>query len=270
MAKILTTEERSRINKLLGDKEEKETSPMLIKKTKQYDIFNFREDNRDKIDQGHVQRLIQSIKARNLLELRPICVNGKMEVIDGQHRLLAAKALDVEIYYQMDKGLTASDVILMNVAKAWSITDYLNFYVKNEYEEYKKLDSFIKKNKISLRIALTLIMGQGREVGKTYRDGEFKFIEENFGNDIETCWETIDYVKKMNGFSGFTMSSRFWKCLIKLVRHAHFNKKKWFDNLPKMIERFTPKATTEDYMRLFMEVHNWRNDKRVNLLDDEI
>ena len=37
--------------------------------------------------------------------MRPIVVNKKMEVMDGQHRLMAAKQLGVEIYYQEEKNL---------------------------------------------------------------------------------------------------------------------------------------------------------------------
>ncbi len=87
----------------------------MIKKTKNYEMFTFREDNREKIDQSHVQRLVFSIEKRNLLELRPIIVNEKFEVIDGQHRLMAAKFLDVEIFYQQEKKLDAKDIITMNI-----------------------------------------------------------------------------------------------------------------------------------------------------------
>jgi hypothetical protein len=48
----------------------------LIQNTKNYSMFKFRADNREKISDGHVEKLVESIKTRNLLEMRPIIVNA--------------------------------------------------------------------------------------------------------------------------------------------------------------------------------------------------
>jgi len=240
----------------------------MIKKTSEYDMFVFREDNRDKIDQAHVQRLMESIKSRNLLELRPICVNEKMEVIDGQHRLLAAKALNIEIWYQLDKKLKAEDIVRMNISKPWTIGDYLNFYCYHEYGEYKKLRDFMKKYNLSLKVALNITMGLQHIGYFHFKQGEFKFSEEDINEQIQICWESIDYIKKMNGFSPYTTSSRFWKALLKLVRHPDFDEMKWRTNMQKMIEHFVPKARMEDYIQMFSHVYNYRNPSRISLMDD--
>ncbi len=214
--------------------------------TSDYDMFKFREDNRVAIIQSHVQRLADSIKARNLLELRPISVNADMEVMDGQHRLLAAKLLGVPIYYRQDHELQPSDIILMNVAQTWKQSDYLNYYCRNNYPEYVKLKEFMKKNNLSLRIALGITSGHGNSVFSDFKNGQFK--------------------KQMRGFSLYMHTSRFWKALLILVRHTNFNAVKWRENLKKMVERFNSKATQEDYLILLMEVHNWNNKKKVELV----
>lgn len=68
-----------------------------MEKTKNYSLFKKYAKNRD-IDGRHVEKLIASIKTANLLDCEPILVNEKMEVIDGQHRLEAAKSLNLDIY----------------------------------------------------------------------------------------------------------------------------------------------------------------------------
>lgn len=237
-------------------------------KTNDYEMFKFRADNREKIDQNHVLRLVDSIKSRNLLDLRPIIVNEEMEVIDGQHRLLAAKILQVEIYYQIEKTMHGNDIILMNIAKSWTTTDYLNYYCKNEYSEYIKLKEFMKKNQLNLKIALNMIMGASRAQFRDFKSGDFKFLDGDLYDNLDVCWDTINLIKKMNGFSPYTSSTRFWKALIKLINHPHFFAEKWIFNLQRMIERFSPKATTADYCRLMMEIYNWKNSDRVYLLDE--
>lgn len=236
--------------------------------TKNYDIFKFRTDNREKIDQHHVKRLKSSIQARNLLELRPISVNKNMEVIDGQHRLLAAKDLGVEIFYQIEDRLDQNDIIIMNIAKSWTMSDYLNYYVKNEYPEYVKLRDFMKAHNIILKVALGLGMGAARDEICKFKAGEYVFRADASTQQINECWETINYIKRMNGYSAYTSSGKFWKSMIKLVQHAHFDQNKWMKNLSQMIERMGPRARTEDYMRLFMEIYNWKNNLKLNLLEE--
>jgi hypothetical protein len=240
----------------------------MIQKTKDYNMFIFRDDNREKIDQAHVQKLIESIKARNLLDLRPICVNEKMEVIDGQHRLLAAKALGLEIWYQQDKKLKCEDIVRMNISKPWTIGDYLNFYCQHQYKEYIKLKNFMKKHNLSLKVALNITLGQQHITFVQFKAGEFKFKEEELDDQIQICWESIDYIKKMNGFSPYTSSSRFWKALLRIIKHPEFDEMRWRLNMQKMIEHFVPKARTEDYISAMSNVYNYRATSKINFMDE--
>jgi hypothetical protein len=237
-----------------------------IKITSDYNKFKFREDNREAINQSHINRLANSIKARNLLELRPISVNAEMEVIDGQHRLLAAKILGVPIYYIQTHDLTSNDIILMNVAQTWGQADYLNYYCKNNYHEYIKLKNFMADNRLSLKIAINITVGAARDTYIKFKEGKFTFNKEHFDSYINNCWETIEYIKRMNGYSGYTDSARFWGALLILIRHENFDAAKWMDNLSKMVGRITAKASKEDYLKMFLEIHNWRNNSKVELL----
>src|SRR5882757_1010825 len=150
----------------------------MTESTTNYDMFVFREDNRDKIDQGHVRKLVDSITSRNLLELRPIVVNERMEIIDGQHRLLAAQKLGVEIYYQVEENLDSEQIINLNIAKTWGIQDFLNFYVNHEYPEYVKLHNVIKKNNLPLKVAISLYMGQSHIGFHDFKIGKYVFKNE--------------------------------------------------------------------------------------------
>ena len=240
---------------------------MKTESTKNYEMFKFREDNRTNIDNNHVKRLVQSIQAKDLLEMRPIVVNSDMEVIDGQHRLLAAKELQKAIYYRVERDLAGSDIILMNIAKSWGMPDFLNYYVKNGNANYIQLQDFMAKNRISFKIAIALTMAPTRENQDKFKKGEYKFVEDLGTEDLDNCWRTIDYIKKMNGFSDYTSTSRFWKCLLKLVQHEAFNAEKWYVNLQKMIERVGPRARSTDYMTMFTDIHNWRNPSKVDLVE---
>ena len=242
----------------------------MIKSTKNYDMFILRNDNRERISQNHVNRLKQSIESRNLLSLRPICVNGEYEVIDGQHRLLAAKALGVEIYYEVQSTLNAKDIVPLNTSKAWGMGDYLNYYVKNEYPEYKKFAEWMKRKNITIKVGLAIAVGASEAGRKQFQHGEFIFKSEDLELEFDICWDTIELIRRLNGYTPYAQSARFWKALLQLVTHSNFQKERLFSNLSKMNDKICAKASMQDYLKLFMEIHNWRNQHHVNLIEADV
>jgi hypothetical protein len=239
----------------------------MIKKTKNYDLFIFRDDNRAAINQTHIDRLKRSIISRNMLEMRPIIVNEHMEILDGQHRLLAAKELDLEIFYEIQKKLDSTDIILLNVAKKWLTVDYLNYYVKNEYEEYIKLKRFMDSQNITLKTSLGLSIGSRGNSYEDFNNGQYVFNLEEYREHIQDCWETINYIKRMNTYSNYVHSARFWKALIKLKTHANYDRKKWYTNLALMIDKVGPRIDEKGYSNMLMDVYNYQNRNKIDLLD---
>lgn len=109
----------------------------IIKNTKNYDIFKFLEGNRN-IDTKHVNSLIESIKNKNLLSVRPILVDEKFNILDGQHRLEAAKMLDLPIFYFQISSDDKSEIIKLNQNnKNWKLKDFLKFHsINNNNKNY--------------------------------------------------------------------------------------------------------------------------------------
>jgi len=240
-----------------------------MEKTTNYDMFKFREDNRQ-IDTGHLRRITESIKARNLLHMRPIIVNAQMEVIDGQNRLLAAKQLGVEIYYKVEASLGIMDMLAMNCSKAWGLQDYVNFFVQNGYQEYIKLKDFAKKNNLDIRTAFALTTGNGKNNYKDFKSGKFVFNNDVYGSEIDIIWRVIDYIKRINGAipSTYLKTTKFWNAMIKLIRSAAFDEQKFMDNLVRLIDKCSVKATSEGYCKMLQEIHNWKNHNRVNIIEE--
>jgi disulfide oxidoreductase YuzD len=70
-------------------------------KTKNYDLFNFIDGNRD-VNDLHVKRLQDSFRKKYLIN--PIIVNENYEIIDGQNRFKAAKEEENPIYFIVLNG----------------------------------------------------------------------------------------------------------------------------------------------------------------------
>lgn len=239
-----------------------------MNKTMNYKEFVFRDDNRSKINKSHIEKLKRSIQQKNLLELRPIIVNEKMEVIDGQHRLLAAQDLGVEIYYIIEEKLTSKDVVLMNISKQWCLEDFLNYYCRNEHPEYIKLRDFLKKERITLNIALALQLGKTHKIRDEFKLGNYQYVEIE-SETIDVCWQTLELIKRRNGASQYLQSARFWMGMVNVFSHPKFEKEKWFVNLNKMVDDCGARITIKNYIKMLLDIYNYRNNERITIVDDK-
>lgn len=237
-----------------------------MKSTTDYSIFKIRQDNRSLVPH-HIKDLKNSLLEKNMLKQRPILVNENMEIIDGQHRLEAARDLNLTVWYEIREDLDHTDIILLNVAKSWKIADYLKYYVAQGVEEYIKLHNFVANSNLQLKTALVLSMGQGKQSMEKFKRGCFIFEQRFFEGEIEKCWETIGLIKKLNGVVNFTQTNKFWIALTKLIQHPDFNYMKWRANLSKLSDRMCTKATSLQYLRIMQDIYNYHNMHRIDFGD---
>lgn len=121
-------------------------------------MFKRIDANRD-INKLNLKKITDSIQFKNLLHLFPLIVNKNMEIIDGQHRLKAADALGLPIYYIQDDTITKADIASMNNnRKGWSSHDYINFWARSGNHHYVKLAELLKAYpRITIKTAINLM-----------------------------------------------------------------------------------------------------------------
>ena len=110
-------------------------------KTKEYNNFQFYNDNRT-VSEHHVEKLVNSfINDGQLVPI--ICYklqNGKLIIVDGQHRFHAAKFLGRPVKYQVDNSLNSESVTVMNtIHKKFTIQDWIKRHASHKKEDYIKL-----------------------------------------------------------------------------------------------------------------------------------
>ena len=103
-----------------------------IHKTTDYDKFNLKFGNRP-IDNAHVKKIMRSM-TEEFINV-PIAVNKRYEIVDGQHRFTAAKALGLPIFYRFATENLLSIRRMNQNTKNWTINDFLASYVAIESRE---------------------------------------------------------------------------------------------------------------------------------------
>lgn len=238
----------------------------IIYQTLDYSIFKFREDNRIQIARKHVDELKDSIKTRNLLNENPIQVNADMEVIDGQHRLIAAQELNIPIYYKILDEYKPEDIIRMNISKSWCIHDFFNFFCKNNSPEYLKLKKFLDIYNLPLTAGIDFTSSKYATRYKSFRNGEYIFNLPENEEGIEILIETQKIVSEQLDRCSFVYASKFCISFMKFYKAVDdFKKKKWLTNVHRLCVRLKPFVNIADYIRVFINIYNFGKKNKTNL-----
>lgn len=236
-------------------------------KTKDYGLFKTIGGNRD-VKSRHVNKLVRSIEQKNLLKHHPILVNESMFIIDGQHRLQAAQALGVDIYYEVVPGLNLKDVMALNSnTSGWKLKDFINSYRRIGNPEYEELEEFINDYGLNTIPSASLLAGKkvisgGGHLSEDIRGGTFKVT------DRDRAHLVADLVNRLAEHSTDNLQKdrEFIRAINLLVDNENFNAEQLVDTLKtsgwKIIRQFDYKR----YVLHLEELYNFKKSKNaVNL-----
>lgn len=159
---------------------------MEICSTKQYDRFKTTA-NRN-VDSKHVEKLMESFKGNpNVLSTCPVIVNNDMYIIDGQHRIAAAKELKYPIFYIKVSSANKSDSILKEIhdrnvgMKKWGIHDYVEFHASQENPEYCFINKIIRDYPVRMTSLLCICKCQGNHAKRytALKKGTLKILNKD-------------------------------------------------------------------------------------------
>jgi hypothetical protein len=194
----------------------------------------------------------------NLLAHEPIIVNENMGVIDGQHRLMAAKNLSEYIYYTIAPGMGLKHVQLLNGnVKAWSLNDFLLSYIDQGNEDYIAVKDFSNKHNMSLSnsIAMLSISEDSKYLHAPYREfkrGHFKIKNQELADDF------VEFYKKVSEYTHENTSKDrdFLRALFHLYRGDEVDIEKFLSKLVFHEHPLYRRANVVDYLRQFEDVYN--------------
>ena len=218
--------------------------------SRSYEKFSFYQTNRI-INYAHVKRLMASILTYGLLE--EITINEFWQIIDGQHRFEALKALDMPIIAKVKVGATEENVIPLNIVRrGWSLQDYINHYQKKGVSDYVYLNDVLANNDTKLGLSTMVHI---------YSDDFYKPVslrEGNYKINIEKGNELRDMVMRLEPYIHmYSLTRKFVIPLSNIVKNNdNFQVKRLISQLQKYKLTVYPNST--DTSKSIVEVYNRR------------
>lgn len=242
-----------------------------IQKTSDYSIFHSVAFNREK-NKRHIESIKKIITKENLLHLHPILVNEKMEIVDGQHRLEAAKELGLEVFYIQDK-ISYDHILNSNLfQKKLSLEDVIKFYaIKDAIPDYLEFQRLIDDLAISPKSMIGLIFGSvSKPMISFIKSGRFAMpVDKDVLEKITTSYRRlIDFVreKRITPYALFS-STNFSIAFRNLVLLADFNVDIFFSKLQQRWFDLKPQINAKEWTRQLIAIYNWKNHNPLSLGD---
>ncbi len=232
---------------------EQKISGMQIYYTLDLSVFKEITSNRE-VNLKHVKKLILAIKKNNLLRVNPILVDRKMNVIDGQHRLEAARQLQEGIYYIVDEHVSQADIASLNTnMHNWTPADYVNYWAIEKALGFDKVTKVLSVYPwLNVSNSLYLLSVNPRRDSDEIKEG--KIDVSNFENAIDIC-NKIEFMANEYGYK-FIKTGLFLRAFRQLNECDKYNHDHFLVKLALSPRSFFKCATSKEYIEQIEEIYN--------------
>jgi len=230
--------------------------------TNEYGMFRFLSGNRD-LNESKIKKIIKSVESGlNFFKYNPVMVNEDNFIIDGQHRFFVCKKLKLPVYYVVVPNVELRQVAEINNNQSrWKARDYMNCYIDAgvNREDYQALSDFIAAHKVSISLAINLLMyGKVSGGGKTeaFKDGDFKV------NHLDEAMRIMYLAKDYQPFGAEYRSRSFLQAIERLSKNEKYEHDKIIAKLEKHELKIEKQDSYKEYLKQIETLYNYRNSVR--------
>ena len=249
-----------------------EKTGIQILKSRDYDSVKKISSNRS-IKEVHVRKLVDSLKNNGFL-INPVILNEKHEIIDGQHRLEAAKRTNTEFLCVIVDGYNEDHMKELNLDQInWTRRDWMDHYADKGYEHYVTLKNFIEEYpNFNLGEAIKLLQNNNTNASRNrnYADAGWtyaKVFEEGSWEikDLDTAIDWAEKIKSIKKYYNGYSRAGFVSVMISLFRNDQFDFDEFERKLQMQPTALVDCANRDQWLMLIEDIYNWRNRNKVNL-----
>lgn len=223
-----------------------------------YKKFSFLETNRE-LRLPHVEELKVSIQEHPLN--KPIDVNEKFQIIDGQHRYMAWWELGLPIIYIIHKGWGAKEVPILNTnQKNWNPSDFVKMYCDMGNDNYIKYREFTELYGFTHSANLLLLIGtrgtgnsKSANYNKAFGEGKFVIKKWTVANILAK-----NLVELRQYYAGYKRAS-FVSAYLKMAADPNFDHSILMEKIVYQSRKLVDCTSIEEYYELLREIYNFKN-----------
>lgn len=229
-----------------------------------YAHFKLKDGNRD-IRLSAVKKISNSMRNNGWLG-SPISVNKSMEILDGQHRWMAAKRAGIPVRYIIVDDMDVEQIREINSAQTkWKQSDIIKSKADTGDVNYRYVLQLLKaytgKKKVLVTNIVVAAILHNYEASSLHSLGnDFKFSE----NEYEQCCETLDYISKcvtayMEGSLSKTKGriDYFAKAVLFMIDHGA-DRDRLLAKISKRATKFQAVGNTYDALIQLEGIYNWK------------
>jgi hypothetical protein len=239
-----------------------------ILKTRNYSLFSFIEGNR-KISRSKVERLKKSM-AEKYIPI-PILASGKHEIIDGQHRFIAVRELELLLHYTISYNFEPEDITRINMhGTNWNNDDFLHYRAKEEKNNYplnyksmpyNVLLSAREETKLHhqslIRLAYKLSGKLKARYNESFKEGSFIIA------DKKKFLEDVDFLVSVGQYFEGGRQRNFQAALCYVLPQDNFDRDVFLSKLKKYSSIMRPCANTKAYVEEIETLYNYHNRNKI-------
>ena len=225
-----------------------------LQATKDYSLFELSPFNRD---WDSTKRLEESMREQGFIPAYPLHVrrgpNGKLRIVGGHHRFLAAKKLGIAVFYVVcDDSASIPD--LERPSCEWKLQDYMTAYARVGSKEHLAVKEFADRTGINTSQVASMLAGQTASSGncnQKLKDGSYAI-----GNTdhAETVAHIVAGCKAMG--VDFATNRLFVSALSLAVFLRTFDRELFLHRLATHGELARKQATRDGYLAMIEGVYN--------------
>ncbi len=242
--------------KLVKDKRYKAIGYIYV--SYDYDMFKILVGNRE-FRPGHIKNLIESFEQKQLISA--VIVNENYEIIDGQHRFMAAKATNGPVYFIIAEGYGLPEVQTYNTnSKDWHNDEHMHSYCARGIQDYIVYRDFKIQYSFGHQETLALLLGSTANFSKVFKDGYLKINSVDKAVDVANM--LLDFKQLYKGFK----RKSFVYAYIELVNNVKgFNHKEMLKKVSLRPTELVDCTTKESYLVLLENMYNYHRAKTAQL-----
>lgn len=231
---------------------------MNIQCTTDYSKFIHLTGNRP-VDADRVKRIAKLMTEVGFIPGYHIVVSSKMEVLDGQHRLEAAKLATVPVHFVIDDGLEITTIQKAgSLSEKWSLNDHVTGRAEAGNPHYQALMLMIAKSRFIYSITFE-IMARAHSSRMIFirqvKDGTFE-TSAAFETKYEQICTRLADIDAVNG--KFLENKYAVLGVLSLTQHPLYDHKRLKEKLEYQSTRLVRCVSPAEYTRLMFDIYNYK------------